>query len=82
MLLDDTLQKQLAKKLRDIQSDIEAAEIPPRFARLLGEPPDDRPPRDAPGQRIPRATTSLLKKWKPQSASSHRNRRRSPPPRH
>jgi hypothetical protein len=54
MLLDDTLQKQLAKKLRDIQSDIEAAEIPPRFARLLGEPPDDRPPRDAPGQRIPR----------------------------
>lgn len=54
MLLDDTLQKQLAKKLREIHADIMAVEIPPRFARLLGEPPDRTPPRGAPGQRIPR----------------------------
>jgi hypothetical protein len=54
MLLDDTLRNQLAKKLRAIHADIMATEIPPRFARLLDEPPDDRPPRGAAGQRIPR----------------------------
>jgi hypothetical protein len=46
--------RQLIEKLREIHADIEAVEIPPRIARLLGQPPDDRPPRGAPGQRIPR----------------------------
>jgi len=52
MLLDDTLRHQLATKLRGICADIMAMEIPPRFARLLDEPPDGRPPRGAPGQRV------------------------------
>ena len=51
MMLDDTLREQLAKKLRGIFADLMTTEIPPRFARLLDEPPDDRPPRGAPGQR-------------------------------
>jgi hypothetical protein len=52
MLLDDALRLQLGKKLRGIYADVISTEIPPRFARLLDEPPDDRPPRGAPGQRI------------------------------
>ena len=43
----------LTEKLRAIVADIQAEEIPPHFARLLGEPPDRTPPRGAPGQRIP-----------------------------
>ena len=53
MLQDDDLRSELGKKLRKILAEVEAVEIPPRIARLLGEPPDDRPPRGAPGQRIP-----------------------------
>jgi hypothetical protein len=51
-MLDNALRDQLAKRLREIHADIKATEIPPRFARLLDEPPDDHPPRGAPGQRI------------------------------
>jgi hypothetical protein len=48
----------LTEKLRAIVADIQAEEIPPRFARLLGEPPD-RPPPGAPGQRPARTYDEL-----------------------
>jgi len=70
-MLDSALRNQLAKKLRDIHADIEAAEIPPRIARLLGEPPDDRPPRAPPVNEFLGVTTNLLKKLKRQSDTSH-----------
>jgi hypothetical protein len=50
----ESLAAKLGKALRESRADIMATVIPPRLARLLDEPPDDRPPRDAPGQRIPR----------------------------
>jgi hypothetical protein len=50
----EPLAAKLGKALREIRADIMATEIPPRLARLLDEPPDDRPPRGASGQRIPR----------------------------
>jgi hypothetical protein len=50
----ESLAAKLGKLLREIRADIMATEIPPRLARLLDEPPDDRPPRGAPGQQIPR----------------------------
>ena len=74
MLLDDTLQKQLAKKLREIHADIMAVEIPPRFARLLGEPPIAPRLGAPPAKEFLGATTSLLKRLKPQSARLDRDR--------
>ena len=40
----------LAEKLREIFAEIDAVPMPSRFARLL--PPDDPPPRGAPGKRM------------------------------
>ena len=73
-MLDNALRNQLAKKLRDIHADIGAAEIPPRFARLLGEPPIAPHLWAPPAKEFLAATTSLLNKLKPQSGRSHRNK--------